>query len=423
MFTTGVIINLLEILTVAWVLGAFFSRFGLPVMLGELLAGVILGPMLLDLVHDSHALALLADLGIFFVMFHTGMEMDPKELLRHIKPSLSVALGGFTLPFALGMAVTWAFGGTLYQSLFMGMGISITAIAVQAVVLHSLHIHRTDVGHVIIGAAIADDILSLVALSILLGLAKTGTISVAAVSWVMFKVAAFFGATIIAGHFVVPRLTRGLKDEGGKGFAFAMVTALTMSYLAEIAGLHLIMGAFLAGQFVRKEIMDEKVYRKIGDRFFALSYGFLVPIFFATLSLHLNLQWSWPFALFGLAVVVAAIVGKLFGAGLGAAVFGFNRWECTMVGFGMNGRGAVELVVAAVVIKLSDELLASGAIDAPLLTETQFSALVLMAFVTTFLAPLALRWAVRRACSASDAASFCTLWDRHQATGGPMKLE
>jgi len=124
MITPELIVSLLLILTVASILGFMFSRFGLPEMLGQLLAGVILGPTLLGAVTASPPIEMLAEWGIFFVMFHTGMELDPKELLEHIWPSLSVALGGFILPFTLGFFTNWMFGGTIYQSLFLSAWVS-----------------------------------------------------------------------------------------------------------------------------------------------------------------------------------------------------------------------------------------------------------------------------------------------------------
>lgn len=411
MITSDIILTLLLLLATAWILGAVFQRFGLPAMLGELLAGVILGPPLLGVVEPSAPIKVLAELGIFFVMFHTGIEMDPKELLEHLWSSLAVALGGFVLPFFVGYLCARAFGGTLYQSLFVGMGVSITAIAVQSVILHSMRINRSAVGHVIIGAAIADDIFALVALSTLLGLAQTGSFQAAELAIILVKVVIFFGLTILVGHFVMPRFTRRLTDEGGKAFTFAMTAALLMAYVAEWAGLHHIIGAFLAGQFVREEIMDPTVYRVISDRFYGISYGFLVPIFFVSLSFHLHLTWTWSFVLFSAALVGVAVLGKLVGCGLGAAAFGYNGWESAIVGFGMNGRGAVELVVAEVVVGLSDELLQSGAIREPLLTGDQFSGLVLMAFVTTLIAPISLRWAVMKTCLPDEKAGFCSLWD------------
>lgn len=410
MITSHLLISLLLILVAAWLLGNLFSRYGLPVMLGELLAGVILGPPLLGVVGPTASIELIADFGIFFVMFYTGMEMNPRELLEHLWPSLSVAFGGFILPFILGYFTARFFGGSVLQSLFVGMGVSITAIAVQSVILHSLKIHKTDLGHIIIGAAIADDIFSLITLSVLLGLAKNGSIQILPLSFIFLKVAAFFGFTILLGHFVVPKFTKKLHDRQGRAFTFAMASALIMAYLSEMAGLHYIIGAFLAGQFVREEIMNKKIYEAISDRFYGLSYGFLLPIFFASLSFHLHFYHNLHFVLFTAVITFVAILGKFTGCGMGLAIFRRNFWESTIVGFGMNGRGAVELVVASVVLELSDELISSGIIAEPLLTETQFSVLVLMAFITTLIAPLSLRWAVLKTCQPDEKAGFCRLW-------------
>jgi len=265
------------------------------------------------------------------------------------------------------------------------------------------------VGHVIIGAAIADDILALIALSTLLGLAQTGALDFGNLIFILLKVAAFFGVTILLGEFLLPRVTRRVTDRGGRAFTFAMTAALLMAFFAEAAGLHLVIGAFLAGQFVRREIMDAKVYAVIEDRFFGISYGFLVPIFFASLSFHLHFSWNADFILFSLALFGVAVLGKLVGCGVGALAFGYNFRESAVIGFGMNGRGAVELVVATVVLNLSDSLLQSGTIDAPLLTTDQFSGLVVMAFVTTFIAPISLKWTVKRTCTAVENAEFCRL--------------
>ncbi len=410
MLTDHLIINLLIILAVAWPMGAFFARLGLPVMLGQLVTGLILGPAVLNIVAASEGITFLADLGIFFAMFYAGMEMNPRELLEHIWPSLAVAVGGFALPFAMGFLVARYFGGTVFQSLFIGIGLSITAIAVQAVILQEMRIHKTRIGHIIMGAAIADDILSLIGLSVLLGLVKTGTVEPAGIMIILLKVAAFFAFTILAGHFVVPVFTRKLDDYHAKGFTFAMISALVMATAAELAGLHTVIGAFLAGQFVRKEIMDEKIYHAISDRFYGLSYGFLMPVFFASLAFHIHFQWSLSFLLLVAAITITAIIGKLVGCGIGALSFRYTMRESAIIGFGMNGRGAVELVIVAVVITLSNKLMAQGAIDAPLLTEDQFSALVLMAFITTLLAPLMLRWTVVKTCSRNEKEQFCQLW-------------
>jgi Kef-type K+ transport system membrane component KefB len=412
MITEHLIINLILILTAAWFLGRVFARFGLPVVLGELLAGIILGPPLLGIISTSEPIELLAEFGIFFLMFYAGLEMDPKEAVEHIVPSTAVAIGGFILPFVLGYFTCKIFGGTSFQSLFVGMGLSITAIAVQARILHDLQIQNTSIGHIIIGAAIIDDILALISLSILLALAESGSIQILQIAFIIFKVALFFGFTIFIGQFVIPRFVRKLDDREGKSFTFALVCALSMAYLAELAGLHLIIGAFLAGQFVRKEIMDIDIYQKISDRFYGISYGFMAPIFFVSLSFHLHIQWEWSVIFFTFTITLIAIIGKFLGCGLGAYLYGQSLWESAIIGSGMNGRGAVEMVVAAVVIKLSDKLLNDNTITEALLTQDQFSALICMAFVTTIIAPLALKWTVKKSCTYDENAQFCSLRDR-----------
>lgn len=411
MFSADLIISLLLILAVAWSLGYLFSRLNLPLMLGELLAGLILGPPLLGLVAPTPALNLMAELGIFFAMFYAGVESDPREFVEHLWPSVATAIGGLVLPIILGYGVARLFGGTVFQSLFVALGISVTAVAVQAVILKEMRIKHSPIGHVIIGAAVFNDVVALMILSVLLGVAETGTISFKSLLWLLVKDVGFFCVVIGFGEFIMPRLTRRLTDEQGKGFTFAMVVSLAMAYFAELAGLHLVIGAFLAGQFVRREIMDEKVFEVIADRFYGISYGFLVPIFFATLSFHLTVTWTWAFWGFSLVLIVAAIIGKVIGAGGAAKLFGYNFRESAVVGIGMNSRGAVELVIATVVLETSARLQAAGTISEPLLTNAQFSVLVLTAFATTLLTPLALKPAVASACTPDEHAHFCTIMD------------
>lgn len=411
MFTGTLITVILEILAAAWLLGYIFSRLGLPFVLGELLAGLIIGPPLLGLVSYSETLEFLAEFGIFFVMFYAGMELDPRILLKNAWPSITVALGGFVIPFALGVGVTYLFGGTAFQCLFVGMGISVTAIAVQAVVLQSMRINRSQLGHVIIGAAIVDDILSLMGLSVLLSLARHGTVDVAQLLILLVKVGAFFGITVVLGVFVMPPFTRRLTDEAGKAFTFAIAVGLAMAHLAELAGLHHIIGAFVAGQFVRRGIVTDEIYHTIATRFYGISYGFLVPIFFVSLSFHLKLEASWDFLVFTTVLTLAAVGGKLLGSGIPLRLHGHSKWESLVVGFGMNGRGAVELVIASVVLSESRELMSAGIATAPLLTGQQFSALILMAFVTTLLAPITLRWSVLKTCQHDEGVDFCALLD------------
>jgi Kef-type K+ transport system membrane component KefB len=403
------IINIVLILLVAWVLGDLCQRLRMPRLLGELLAGLVLGPPLLGWVQPREAMTVLSDLGIFFLMFYSGMEMDPRELLEHFWVCVAVAVGGFVVPFGLGFVVARFFGATVLQSLFMAMGLSVTALAVGARVLQDMEIHHSKVGHIIIGAAIVDDILALISFSVLAGLAKTGQVDLYKILLLLGEVAAFFGVTILLGHFVLPRFTRRLRDVEAKGFTFALSAALIMGFLAELVGLHLIIGAFLAGQFVRKEVVDPDLYRRLHDRFFNIIYGFLGPIFFVSLSFHVNLNLPAQDWWFLAAIIAVAALGKIGGCALPVAIMRRNWQEAAVIGLGMNGRGAVELIVAKAALLLSYGLIQSGALTEPLLTESQFTILILMAFVTTLLTPISLRALVPSLCNSSDR-DFCDLW-------------
>jgi len=182
-----------------------------------------------------------------------------------------------------------------------------------------------------------------------------------------------------------------------------------MGFLAELVGLHLIIGAFLAGQFVRKEVVEPELYHRLHDRFFNIIYGFLGPIFFVSLSFHVNMNLPAQDWWFLAAIVGVAIIGKVGGCALPVLIMRRSPAEASVIGLGMNGRGAVELIVAKAVLLLSYGLMQTQAITEPLLTQSQFTILILMAFITTFITPLALRALVPPLCADSDR-DFCELW-------------
>ncbi|MBI9078946.1 MAG: cation:proton antiporter [Pseudodesulfovibrio sp.] len=410
MITTQLLIDLMLILTCSWILGSVFKQFGLPAMVGQLIAGLALGPPILGIIQPSHALELFAEIGIFLVMFHTGMELDMRSMMQNAGAAIIVAACGFILPFLLGVGVCLFFDGTLYQSLFVGLGLSITAIAVQSVILHDMGLATSRVGHIVIGAAIMDDILSLMTLSVLLGITRNGSLEIMPMLLILFKVTVFFVGTFYVGNWLVPKLRFKFHKKEAQAFTLAILVALSMALMAELAGLHMIIGAFLAGQLMRHEsFYDEAVHKAIFDRFYGLSYGSLVPIFFATLSFHIELTGTWDFTIFTLTLTFAAIFGKLFGCGIAAKSFGLSGWESAVIGFGMNGRGAVELVVVAVVLAHSTELINAGILTSPLLTETQFTALVLMAFATTIMAPFGLKGVIHVGCRMDERLRICQI--------------
>ncbi len=379
--------QLLLILLGGWYLGRLFrKRFDLPPMLGELIAGLILGPTLLDIIHPSEYIEFLAELGVFFLMFYAGVETDPKLFFKSIKPSILCGIFGFIIPFALGYYGTLILmpDATLYQALFIATGLAITAIAVNARILMDLNMHNNKIGHVLIGAALVDDILALGFFSAFVNTINSGHFSYVTIGSSMLSVILFFLITYGIGKLILPMVNRFYVEKEGHGFTFSLLTALIFSVIAEVMGLHMIIGAFLAGLFVREEMKDPKVLKTLNDRLMTIGYGFLGPVFFVSLAFHVKLIEIYHEAFFLLIILAIALGGKFIGSYIGCMVAKMRKEDSMIVSAGMNGRGAVELVLVSVGVKLG------------ILNNQIVTILVSMAFITTLLTPLAFKYLLRK---------------------------
>jgi Kef-type K+ transport system membrane component KefB len=363
--------DLLILMVVIWTAGKVFRKFKLPIIFGELIGGVIVGPMLLNIVHaDSELIKIIAEFGIFFLMLHSGLESNPDELLSSSKKSVLIALGGALLPFLGGYYTTLAFGYPAATAFFVGMGISISAIAISARLFKDYNMLNSKVAHMSLGAAIIDDILALILFSVAINVAETGHIELIPLLVLLAKVIAFFTVVIYGGNKIAPFMNRIIYFKN-KGFTLTLIIALLMGLIAEAIGLHMIIGAFLAGLFIREEVIDKRVFDKIEDRIYGLSYGFFGPVFFASLAFHLDFSAITSAPLFLTAIIVVAILGKVIGSGGPARLLKLSNTESLAIGVSMNSRGAVELIIASIGLSM-------GIIDQKI-----FSILILMAFFTT----------------------------------------
>lgn len=364
-----------------WAAGKVFRSIGLPIIFGELLGGIIVGPMVLGLIHPgSHIVEILAELGIFFLMLHSGLEADPHELFKSSKKSALIAIGGIIVPFVLGYMVAIAFGQPMVPALYIALCLSITAIAVAARLLKDYNIQKTRAGHITISAAIINDIIAFVLFSLIISLHHNGQVEPFEMLLLIGKILLFFGVVIFAGMKLSMHMDKALKN---KGFTFALTVALGLGLFAEYIGLHMILGAFLAGLFVREEIVDPKVFRKIEDRIYGLSYGFLGPIFFTSLAFHLDFTAISTVPWFLGAILLVAVVGKLLGAGIPALLQKLSFHESVIVGLAMNNRGAVELIIASI------------GLEQGIINQDIFSILVVMTFATTLFAIVAMNPVVK----------------------------
>lgn len=363
--------NLLILMVIIWTVGKLFRAIRLPMVFGELIGGILVGPMLLGIIHpDNEVIKLLAELGIFFLMLHSGLETDPNELFKTSKKSILVAIGGIVLPFAGGYLVSRHFGQSLNASLFIAMGLSVSAIALAARLFKDCKIQKSRIAHLTLGAAVIDDIIALILFSLVVNLAENGTIAFWPLFILLIKIILFFGIVIWGGMYISKFLNR-IIYLGNKGFTFTLIIALLMGLIAEAIGLHMIIGAFLAGLFIREEILDQQVFKKIEDRIYGLSYSFFGPIFFASLAFHLDLTAFKTAPYFLAAIIIVAILGKVIGSGGIAWLLKMKPLESLAIGLAMNNRGAVELVIASIGLQIG------------IINSDVFSILVIMAFATT----------------------------------------
>ena len=386
------LLNLLAVLLVAWVAGLLARRLGYPSVLGELLAGVALGPPLLGILQTGPALEVLAEVGILLMMLYIGMEVDPHELGKASKAGLLAAIGGFVIPFEACYWIMIGAGMPVMAGIFVGIAAGVTSLATKSRVLLDLKLLHTRIAHVMLAGALMTDTVSLVLFGVVLGVAQVGGIEAGPLLTLTAKATLFFVAAILVGTKVLPVLGRQLQrlKAFGDTAAFTLVLLVTLAYAeaAHLAGLHGILGAFLAGLFLRENYLGRTLSHQLMDLVNHASVGFLAPIFFVTAGFAVSLDvFVTDFGLL-VALVGAATVTKIFGTMLFYLPTGYGWREGLTVGLGMNGRGAVEIIVAQI------------ALDLGLISTEVFSILVFMAILTTALEPALLKagiaWLRRR---------------------------
>ncbi|CAN5878096.1 N/A [soil metagenome] len=380
------ITNLLLVLLAGWLGGLLAARLGYPAVLGELLAGIVLGPPLLGVLHGSGALAVLADLGVLLMMFYVGMEVDPRELARASWTGFLASMGGFIVPFALSYWVALQFGVPNTAALFIGLAAGVTALATKSRVLLDLNILDTRIANVMMAGAIITDTLSLLVFAGLLSSASLGGLELAGLALMLAKVALFFGASYVVGLKLFPRLWRWLSARGLTSRTFSatlvLMTALVFAEFAEVAGLHGVLGAFMAGLFLREAISERKLSHELTHMVRDVSVGFLAPVFFVTAGFQASFGVFTTDLGLLLSILATATVGKIVGTALFYLPSGYGWREGVAVGLGMNGRGAVEIILAGI------------ALNAGLITPNIFSILVFVAIITTAADTVLLKWGV-----------------------------
>lgn len=379
------------IVFVAKAFGYLSTRLGQPAILGELLIGIILGPTVLDMLHwpifaGGHLeekLSALAHLGVLFLMFIAGLEVEMDAMRRAGRPAVWAGVLGVLFPIALGLLVSLLFGFNRVEGLIIGLMLAATSVSISAQTMIELGALRSRVGVALLGAAVVDDILVILLVSVAIALIG-GASGVGDILWVLVRMLLFLGVAIWLGARLIPRLPARVErlpiSEGV--MALVVVTLLLFSWAAEaLGGIAAITGAFVAGlAFGRSPL-----HQHIRDRMHTMAYAWIVPVFFVNIGLEANGRAIGLSGIgFALALVGAAMLSKIIGCGLGGWFGGFSSLDAFRLGVGMMSRGEVGLIVAAV------------AIENGLITQAVFASVVLMVLLTTLVTPLLLRTLYRK---------------------------
>lgn len=383
-------LSLIIIITGAKAGGWAANRLRQPAVMGELLTGLLLGPSVLNmmgwpiLTNSSEPRLLtetvfqLAELGVVCLMFLAGLEMDVGEMRRSGRVATLTGIGGVLLTLAAGGLAATLFGYRGQSAIFIGMILAATSVSISAQTLLELGVLRTREGLVLLGAAVMDDILVILLLSVFTALAD-GNGSPSTVLTALAQMAAYLSLALLAGFFLLPRLADWVNRQPiSEGLAaLVLVMALAFAWSAEVVGgLAAITGAFIAGVGFGRSHLRAEIERATRT----ITYSFFVPIFFVSIGLRANVHLlSGPDLLFAVALLLVAILSKVVGCGVGARLGGFNNRAALRVGVGMISRGEVQLIVASV------------GVGAGLVKAEEFAVVTFIVLATTLVTPPLLR--------------------------------
>ena len=378
---TQILIQLFAILVAAKLGNELFRRLGQPTVVGEILGGVIAGPAVFGIYEVNAETELFAEIGVVLLLFQVGLETRLHDLLRVGRTALMVGILGVVLPFAGGFAAAELAGGDLALAVFLAAALTATSVGITSNVLRDLGALRTQSGRIILGAAVIDDVLAIMILSVASGVAA-GSFAIANVVSLLVVAILFIGAVVIGGTRILRRRRSLLTDPAFAETPFlpGMIVMLGLAALASVIGLAAIIGAFLAGM-----VVGESSERHALEAEVAPVAAFFTPFFFGFIGAQVDLAGLANVdSLVLLAGITAlAVASKFVGAFIGA--LGRGRAKATLIGWGMVPRGEVGIVVAG--LGLSE-----GAIDPGM-----YSVVVGMAIITTLIVPPLLPMLVRRA--------------------------
>lgn len=371
------IFELAIILLAAKVGAEVFNRIKQSPMLGEILAGLVLGPSIFGLLHESHILEIFAEMGIIFMIFMLGLETKVSHLRAVGARALGIAVMGIAVPFAAGWGLGMLIGAPWREALFYGALLTATSVAITARTLMDMDLTRSKLSQTVLAAAVIDDVAGLMILAVVLTLSGAG--GEGGIALTLAREGIYLLIVVPIFWFLIPPVTNWLKHLEGEGSLFVMVLGLTFlfSYLAKSAGLASMVGAFLIGVIFGRTSESSSIQAQVEP-----IYHFMAPVFFVSIGVAVQLDQLWGVMVFAVALTVVAVITKIVGGALGGMLTRMPLSTGAVVGVGMVPRGEVGLIVAGLGRQ-------SG-----IISEGTFSAAAFMCVVTVIVTPFILKWAV-----------------------------
>jgi len=369
------------ILLAANIGGMISKKLKQPAVLGQIVAGIILG---LGIMHKTELINHLAEIGVIFLMFIAGLETDVEELKASSKSSSLIALGGVVVPFTFVAGGVYLVTKDFNTSMFMGVISTATSVSISVQTLREMSQLRTRQGITILGAAIMDDIVGIILLTIMIGFVKPG--EGMGLPIVLGKIALFFVVTFAVGYIITKLIDRYCEkiDIEDSIVTYALVICFMLAFMSEEFGVAAITGAYFSGVVFSMTRFRHKVSHEISK----ISSTVFTPIFFVAIGMGVNLGAAFTAVKVGSVLIILGSLGKIIGCGLGARMSGFDKQKAIQIGVGMVPRAEVAIIIANLGVRIG------------IIGQKELAAVILMVVATTLITPSLLKWSFEEKPSA-----------------------
>ena len=376
--------------------GHFSRRIGIPAVIGQLLVGILLGPAMLGWIHQNAFMHFFSEIGVIILMFIAGLESDLGMLKKYLKPATAVAISGVIFPIVLVYFFGKLFHFNNEQAIFLGVTFSATSVSISVEVLKELKKLNTKEGTTILGAAVIDDIISVIILSVLVSMfsnvaSAQGGHQSSSLGMSFLLDAAYFVVIYFLFKWIAPKMMKigEMLSISSSVVLMSLVLCLSMAWLAEQVGLSDVVGSFFAGVAIAQTPYKKEVDSNIEP----IGYAVFIPMFFVSIGLNMTFKGFIDDLLFIIPLTLLALLTKWLGCGLGAKMLGMNFDSMNIIGSGMVSRGEMALIIAQI------------GFQAHLLSSEFYSGVIFVIILTTLAAPFMLKAAIKRQDARADSSN------------------